>query len=57
MPDVPPAPAPDEPILESTTMCSVSIMSFFINGYNASVDVTAIHPGQETNCEFLICSL
>ena len=31
--------------------------SFLINGASASVDVTAIHPGQETSCAFLISSL
>jgi len=38
-------------------MCSVSIMLFRINGASASIDVTAMHPGQETSCAFLISSL
>ncbi len=32
-------------------------MSFRINGASANIDVTAIHPGQETSCDFLISSL
>ena len=52
-----PEPAPDDPILESTTMCSVSMRSFLIRGASAKMEVTAMHPGQETSCAFLIFSL
>ena len=47
--DIKPAPAPDEPIFESTTMCSVSIMLFLTSGAIASIVVTAMHPGHDTN--------
>ncbi len=52
-----PEPAPEEPILESTTIWSVSIKFSLISGASASIDVTAMHPGHETSCAFLICSL
>jgi hypothetical protein len=35
----------------------MSIKSFLISGASASIDVTAMQPGHETSCAFLICSL
>ena len=40
--------APEDPIFVSTIMFAVSIKLFWIKGFIASKEVTAMHPGQES---------